>query len=75
MDESMCLCQAGGIGMLFSDLKCREVINVCTGERYGNVCDLEFDPCGGQIAATREGMAIPFSKIKKLGEDVILVEL
>ena len=81
--------QGGGRIMLFSELKCREVINVCTGERYGNVCDLEFDPCGGQIAAivvpggsklfgllkSREGMAIPFSKIKKLGEDVILVEL
>ena len=75
--------------MLFSDLKCREVINIATGERYGTVCDLEFDPCCGQISAivvpggsklfgllkTREGMAIPFSKIKKLGEDVILVEL
>ena len=89
MDESMCLYQPGGIGMLFSDLKCREVINVCTGERYGTVCDLEFDPCGGQVLAivvpggqklfgllkARDGMAIPFHKIKKLGEDVILVEL
>lgn len=75
--------------MLFSELKSREVINICTGERYGNVCDLEFDPCAGTVAAIvvpggsrmfgllkgREGMAIPFSKIKKLGEDVILVEL
>lgn len=75
--------------MLFSELKCREVINVCTGERYGNVCDLEFNPCSGEIHAIvvpggtrlfgllkgREGLPIPFSKIKKLGEDVILVEL
>ena len=75
--------------MLFSELKCREGINVCTGERYGNVCDLVFDPCAGEIQAIvvpggtrffgllkgREGMPIPFSKIKKLGEDVILVEL
>ena len=75
--------------MLFSELKCREVINVCTGERYGNVSDLEFDPCSGEVLAIvvpgttrmfgllkgREGMGIPFSKIKKLGEDVILVEL
>ncbi len=81
--------ERGGKRMLFSDLKCREVINVCTGERYGNVCDLEFDPCCGQVLAivvpggsrmfgllkARDGMAIPFSKIKKLGEDVILVEL
>ncbi len=78
-----------GMRMLFSELKCREVINVCTGERYGNVCDLAFDPCSGEVLAivvpgaarllgllkSREGMAIPFDKIKKLGEDVILVEL
>ncbi len=75
--------------MLFSELKSREVINICTGERYGNVSDLEFDPCAGEVRAIivpgnsrlfgilkgREGMAIPFNKIKKLGEDVILVEL
>ena len=75
--------------MLFSELKCREVINVNSGERYGNVSDLVFDPCCGEVHAivvpggyklfglikNREGMAIPFSKIKKLGEDVILVEL
>ena len=75
--------------MLFSELRCREVINVCTGERYGNVCDLVFDPCTGEVQAIvvpgaprffgllkgREGTAIPFDRIRKLGEDVILVEL
>jgi YlmC/YmxH family sporulation protein len=78
-----------GTHMLFSELKCREVINVCTGERYGTVCDLVFDPCSGEVQAIvvpggtrffgllkgKEGMPIPFSKIRKLGEDVILVEL
>lgn len=81
--------ERSGFSMLFSDLKSREIINICTGERYGNVSDLEFDPCTGTVLAVivpgssrpfgffkgREGMAIPFSKIKKLGEDVILVEL
>lgn len=75
--------------MLFSELKCREVINICTGERYGTVSDLEFDPCSGEVLCIvvpgtsrmfgllkgRDAMGIPFSKIKKLGEDVILVEL
>ena len=89
MERSVTLWERGGRIMLFSELKCREVINVCTGERYGNVCDLEFDACCGQVLAivvpggsklfgllkSREGMAIPFTKIKKLGEDVILVEL
>lgn len=78
-----------GMRMLFSELKCREVINVCTGERYGNVCDLAFDPCTGEIQAIvvpgaprmfgllkgKDGTVIPFAKIRKWGEDVILVEL
>lgn len=89
MERSVQLYHGGGMQMLFSELKCREVINVCTGERYGNVCDLVFDPYCGEVQAIivpgsgrlfglikgREGVTIPFSKIKKLGEDVILVEL
>ena len=89
MEGMLQVYQGGGRIMLFSELKCREVINVCTGERYGNVCDLEFDPCAGEVLAIvvpgapklfglirgKDGTAIPFSKIKKLGEDVILVEL
>ncbi|UKI36169.1 MAG: YlmC/YmxH family sporulation protein [Clostridiales bacterium] len=34
-----------------SDFKCREVINLVTGERLGYVCDLEIDECSGQILA------------------------
>ncbi len=92
MEKPMELQVAGersGARMLFSDLKSREVINICTGERYGNVSDLEFDPCTGTVLSVivpgnsrmfgllkgRDAMAIPFSKIRKLGEDVILVEL
>ena len=79
----------GGKKMLFSELKCREVININTGERYGSVCDLQFDPCSGEVLAIvvpggsrlfgllrgREGTAIPFGRIRRWGEDVILVEL
>lgn len=89
MEGMLQVYQGGGRRMLYSELKCREVINVNSGERYGNVCDLAFDACSGQVQAivvpggsklfgllkSREGMMIPFSKIKKLGEDVILVEL
>ena len=89
MERSVQRYHGGGMRMLFSELKCREVINVNTGERYGTVCDLVFDPCCGEVQAIvvpgasrlfglvrgREGMPIPFSQIKKLGEDVILVEL
>ena len=93
MEETMWLQKRGESvfmpRMLFSELKCREVINICTGERYGTVSDLEFDPCSGEVISIvvpgtarmfglirgREPLGIPFSKIKKLGEDVILVEM
>lgn len=73
----------------FSDLKCKEVINVSDGGRLGCVTDLEMDLCTGQILAivvpgersmlglfkAREGIVIPFCRIQKIGEDVILVDL
>ena len=73
----------------FSDLKCKEVINVSDGGRLGCVTDLELDLCTGQILAIvvpgersmlglirpRDGLVIPFCRIQKIGEDVILVDL
>ena len=70
----------------FSELHCREVINLCDGARMGEVSDLLFDPVGGQITAlvvpargglaglfTREDCVIPWGCIETLGEDYILV--
>lgn len=70
----------------FSELHCREVINLCDGARMGEVTDLVFDPATGQINAlivpARCGIAgifsknehcIPWSCIQTLGEDYILV--
>ena len=73
----------------FSDLKCKEVINVSDGGRLGCVTDLELDLCSGTILAivvpgersmlgllkARDGIVIPFCRIQKIGEDVILVDL
>ena len=73
----------------FSDLKCKEVINVCDGGRLGCVTDLELDLCTGTILSivvpgegrllgllrARDGLVIPFCRIQKIGEDVILVDL
>ena len=73
----------------FSDLKCKEVINVSDGGRLGCVTDLEMDLCTGSILAIvvpgersvlglikpRDGLVIPFCRIQKIGEDVILVDL
>lgn len=72
--------------MRFSELHCREVINLCNGARMGEVSDLIFDPACGQITALivpdRSGLVglfsrgeciIPWSCIETLGEDYILI--
>ena len=75
-------------GLRFSELHCREVINLCDGARLGEVCDLIFDLVCGQITAlivpeqsglmglfSREDCVIPWNCIETLGEDYILVKL
>lgn len=72
----------------FCDLRQKEVINICDGARLGRICDLELDECSGVICSIivpgpsrcfgliqgdRE-LVIPFCNIKRIGEDVILVE-
>ena len=78
-----------GNRITFSELRCREVINIQDGARLGQVSDLEIDLCTGTVMGlmvpgerrglgllrNREGLCIPFARIKKFGEDVILVEL
>jgi len=73
----------------FSALKHKEVINICDGARLGCICDLELDPCSGCISAiivpgparlwgilrSDEELVIPYCKINKIGDDVILVEI
>ena len=73
----------------YRELKRREVINIIDGARLGCVCDLEFELLSGRIRAIvvpgpsrffgllRSGdpIVIPFYRIKKFGEDVILVEI
>jgi len=73
----------------FEALRRKEVINVCDGARLGCICDLELDLCSGRVLSIlvpgpprcfgllrgAEDLVIPFCHIKKLGEDVILVEI
>lgn len=73
--------------MCFSELHCREVINLCDGARMGEICDLMFDPVCGQITAivvpgrggfisnllAKDNCVIPWSCIETLGDDYILV--
>ena len=73
----------------FCDLKRKEVINLCDGARLGYICDLEMDACSGAVYAiivpgpprlwgllrSDEELVIPYNKITKIGDDVILVDI
>lgn len=72
-----------------SDLRQREVINITDGKRLGFVNDLDIDLEEGRVKSiiipaqgkffslfARQGdFVIPWEQIKKIGSDVILVEL
>ncbi len=70
------------------ELRCKEVINVLDGSRYGYVGDAEVDLETGQIQTLivpgrlrlfgllgREAERVfPWSAVRRFGEDIILVE-
>lgn len=72
-----------------SELRCREVINVCDGCRLGFVEDLELDCTGGNVVALvvpgraklfgllgrEDDYVIPWRCIRRMGCDIILVEV
>ncbi len=72
-----------------TDLKCKEVINVCTGVRLGYVSDVLINATSGCVVAIivpgpckfwgiigSEGdFVIPWDCIKRFGDDIILVEV
>ena len=75
--------------MRICELKEKEVINVCSGKRLGCIADVEINICTGEIEAivipgpgkicgffgTDCEYVIPFSCIKKIGPDIVLVEI
>ena len=75
--------------MRMCELREKEVINVCNGKRLGCVVDIEFCCRDGRIEAiVVPGPAkvwgifgadceyvIPFECIKKIGPDIVLVEI
>ncbi len=79
----------GGFLMRFCEFKNKEVINVCDCQKLGHVMDWIFDECSGCIEAIivpkssffcgwfGDGVEyiIPFKCIKKIGRDIILVEI
>ena len=73
----------------YSKLRQKEVVNVLDGARLGFICDLLLDQCTGKICAIvvpgpsrfslffkgERDQVIPWKNIRKIGEDVILVEI
>ncbi len=73
----------------FSCLCEKEVINICDCTKIGYVCDLTFDlSCGNVVSFTvcqndklfsfdksSKSIIIPFDCIKKIGDDIILVDI
>lgn len=72
-----------------SDFRQKEVINIQDGRRLGTIIDMEFNLHEGRITAivvpgasrwlglvkSEDDLVIPWEKIKKIGDDVILVDV
>ena len=67
--------------MRLCEFQKKEVINSCDCSKIGYVTDLIFDECSGCIEAiiVPKGedteLVIPFQCIKRIGPDIILVEM
>ena len=72
----------------FTQLQCKEVICVSDGRRLGYVSDVTVEIPGGEVAAIivpgkcrclglagpREDFVIPWSCIRRIGPDIVLVD-
>ncbi len=74
--------------MTCTQLKRKDVINLCDGSRLGCFTEIEFDTCSGQICAVvlsrgsgllsfskDSALILPWSKIECIGEDAVLVKI
>ena len=75
--------------MLFSEFRCKEVINIRDCKCLGKVTNMEFDECTGCIRKIIIGeenklfclfkpeseIVIPFKDIRQIGPDIILVDI
>ena len=74
--------------MNFSELRQKDVINICDGRRLGRPIDLALNEhaCAEAIVVpgsasllscikpNQDGVTIPWNRIRRIGDDVILVE-
>ena len=75
--------------MLFSELKCKEVVNIRDCRKMGMVVDFEFDECTGSICSIivpgvtgwrnffscDKDYEICYEDIRQIGPDIILVDV
>ncbi len=70
----------------FSELKEKEIVNVFDGKKLGRIIDILFDTATGQVKGIvvpgdkklfrkNEDIFVPLDKLKRIGDDVILVGL
>ncbi len=72
--------------MLLSDLQNKDIINIHDGKKIGSIIDARFNINNGNIekliiepskslfSIKNNSLEISFNQIRKIGEDVILVE-
>lgn len=71
----------------FSELKNKEVINLCDGSLLGCIGDIEVNTCTGEITAIvlpgsgllaslspKNRVTVPWRDIERIGKDTILVK-
>ena len=75
--------------LTFCELRTKEVVNICDGKRLGNIIDMVFDTTCARVTGiivpaeksfmslfkSNNDIFIPYNRIRKIGKDVILVEL
>lgn len=76
--------------MSFSDIRQKDVINICDGKKLGKPIDLVLNDNAciealvvpgqnggilGMFKQDREGCIIPWDRVRQIGDDVILVEV
>lgn len=75
--------------MKLSELQRKDIVNIKNGKKIGKIIDVEFDPNNGymikfiiekshfvkSLFSNSEELSIKFTQIKKMGEDVILIDI
>ena len=76
--------------MSFSEIRRKDVVNICDGKKLGKPIDLVLNDSAcaealvvpgrsggllGLLRQDREGCIIPWDRVRRVGDDVILVEI